>query len=114
MCRGADPCGTRDGEANVPVTGKLRVARVDSYAHPDLRAVGPFVSRECFLRVRDCLDREARTREDDEEGLCLAIDDDSAARSERFFEKPTMLCDYRLIALAEAVLKLGRALDVGE
>ena len=75
---GTDTRGTRDGEADVAVAGKLRVAGVDAHPHLDLHAVRPLLHGERLLGVRGGLSRVTSPREDDEEGFGLAIDDDSA------------------------------------
>jgi len=66
------------------------------------------------LRVRGGLDGIPCSREGDEERLRLAIDDDSGVARERLFEDSAMLCDDLLVPIAEAMLELRRAFDVGE
>jgi hypothetical protein len=89
-------------------------AGVDAHPHLDLHSVRPLLLGERLLGVRGRLCRVTSSREDDEEGLGLAIDDDSAMLVECRLQQGSMFSDDILVALAKAMVELRRALDVGE
>ena len=63
MADGRDPGSLVDVEADVPLVGQLRLARVQSHAHPDRAA------RKCPLRIGGRSNRIRNTPERDEEGV---------------------------------------------
>ena len=87
---------------------------MDAHPHLDLRSVRPFLLGERPLGIRGGLSRVTSPREDDKKGSGLAIDDHTAMLVECRLQQASMLSDHILVALAEAMLELSRALDVGE
>jgi hypothetical protein len=84
--------------------------------HPDLDlgTLGPNVLSERALSRARRLDCVARAPEDDEEGLCLAIDDSAPVVGERLVEQAAMRVDYLAVTLTETPLEFRRTLNVRE
>jgi hypothetical protein len=87
---------------------------MDAHAHPHLSAVGPRTFCERPLRGRGRLDRVACPGEYHEEGLGLSIHDDSVVGDEGLLQQSPVFGNDLVVSVTEAVLELGRSLDVRE
>ena len=111
---GADAGSTRDRQPDVTITGHLWVSGVDAHAHLDLDSVGPDVLGQRRLGGSGSLGRLTGAGEGHEERLRLAVDHHSLVGVERLFQQTAVLSDHLLVSLAETVLQLRGALNVGE
>jgi hypothetical protein len=87
---------------------------VDPQAHLHLDAVRPAGLLERPLGVGRSRDGVPRPCKGDEDRLGRPVDDHSLVRGERLFQQPPVLRHHLLVGVAQAMLELRRALDVGK
>ncbi len=102
-----DARGPRHVEPEVAVAGDLWLPRVQPHSSA-YRAGEPAL---CIGRRSNGI---ARARERDEEGLRLAIDDDTAVRGDGIEQDAFVFGDRRAVIATELLLQPRRAFDVGE
>ena len=105
---GGDPRALVHVEADVPLLGQPRLARVQPHPHAD-RPVG-----QRALAVSGSGDGVRRAGEGDEERITLRVDLDALVLGKRRAESPPMLVQRLPVVVAELVQQPRRALHVRE
>ena len=112
--RVADPSRPVDGEPDVLVADRCRLARVHTDPDAQIDALGPGVRGQGVLR-RDCgLDRLAGPAESDEERVAVGVELATARLAPGAAEQALVVADHGLVAVAQAADERRRALHVAE
>src|SRR3954447_16860979 len=115
MPRVADARGLVHREPDVAVAPEARLPRVNAHADAHGHSIRPLVRRERALSRGYGSDRGARTAEDDEEGIALRPDLDSAQLGEGSAQEPVVHGENVPVPVAaECLQQARRPLDVRE
>ena len=102
-----------DADTDVTLLTNLRLARVQTHAHIDLRPLGPRVGGQVALGV-DCGSHSiGRGTKSNEEGVALGVNHPTAVCLEDRREDVVVSCQELVVAMLAAE-QPGRALDVRE
>ena len=112
---GADPGGAVDPEPNIARAFSDRFSRVQSHPYLEGGPLWPGVLYQGLLRGHRGRDRIPGPGEGHEERIPLGVDFMAVSSDERVPKEPLVFPqDLRVPAIAEALEKHGRPLDVGK
>lgn len=114
VAREADPSGSVDLDAEVVLVGDDGLTGVQTHPYPHLGAGWPGVFSHSPLGSDGGLDRAIRVLEGDEELVATTVDLPAARLRHRSAQNRPVVDEHVAELLAEAVRKVGRALEVGE
>ncbi len=113
--RATDPGRAMDGEADIALPGRIRLARVDADPDAYVLPVGPLVPRQRALDRDGSRHGIGRAPKRSEERIALRVNLVAAVLGESLTNEPLLLAQNLAVALATQPLEeLRRALDVGE
>src|SRR6266702_8087536 len=109
-----DACGAVDVQADIALGAKLRLTRMQAYAHPHGHTIRPGMESHGSLRIHCCRDGIGGASKGHKEGISLGIDLVAMVLMESCTQQASALGQHVGVALTQTLEQAGGPFDVSE